>query len=89
MCASVIADVDARAIPELSKYVLNFMALPVEAAVICNFDFAVGFRGNARLNSTVSKGSAEPSTSYPLSPRSSLASGAADGINGVPLTSVI
>ena len=60
MCASIVAGVDAPPIFELSKHVLDFMALPVETAVIWNLDFAVGFRGNARLNSAVSKGGAEP-----------------------------
>ena len=60
MCASVIACVDAPPILELSEHVLDFMAVPVEATVIWNLDFAVGFRGNAGLNSTVSKCGAEP-----------------------------
>ena len=60
MCASVIAGVDAPPILELSEHVLDFMAVPVEATVIWNLDFAVGFRGNTGLNSTVSKGGAEP-----------------------------
>ena len=46
MCASVIAGVDAPPILELSEHVLDFMAVPVEATVIWNLDFAVGFRGN-------------------------------------------
>ena len=60
MCASVIAGVDAPPILELSEHVLDFMAVPIEATVIWNLDFAVGFRGNTGLNSTVSKGGAEP-----------------------------
>ena len=60
MGASVIASVNTSPILELSKHVLDFMAVPVEATVIWNLDFAVGFRGNAGLNSTVSKSSAEP-----------------------------
>ena len=60
MCASVIAGVDAQPILELSKHVLDFIAAPVEATVKWNLDFAVGFRGNTGLNSTISKGGAEP-----------------------------
>ena len=60
MCASVIAGVDAPPILELSEHVLDFMAVPIEATVIWNLYFAVGFRGNTGLNSTVSKGGAEP-----------------------------
>jgi hypothetical protein len=46
MCASVIAGVDAPPILELSEHILDFMSVPVEATVIWNLDFAVGFRGN-------------------------------------------
>ena len=60
MCASVIAGVDAPPILELSEHVLDFMAVSIEATVIWNLDFAVGFRGDTGLNSTVSKGGAEP-----------------------------
>ena len=60
MCASIIAGVDTAPILKLSEHVLDFMAVPVEATVILNLDFAVGFRGNTGLNSTVSKGGAEP-----------------------------
>ena len=60
MCASVTAGVDAPPIFELSKHVLDFMALPRRGGGHVASDFAVGFLGNARLNSTVSKGGAEP-----------------------------
>jgi hypothetical protein len=41
MCASIIVGVDAPPIFELYKYVLDFMALPVEAVVTRNLDFAI------------------------------------------------
>ena len=60
MCASVITGVYAPPILEIFKHVLDFMAVPIEAKVIWNLDFSVGFRGNTGLNSTVSEGGAEP-----------------------------
>ena len=59
MCASVIASVDAPLILQSSEHNFDFMAVPVEATVMWNLDFAVGFRENAGLNSTVSKAGAE------------------------------
>ena len=60
MGASVIASVNTSPILELSKHVLDFMALPVEAAVVWYLDLSVGFRGDAGLNSTVGESDAKP-----------------------------
>jgi len=43
MCASVIAGMNSAPILELTKHVLDFMALSVEAMLVWDLDFAVGF----------------------------------------------